>query len=161
MGTKVCSACKLEKPLSSYSKNKTRKDGYQHQCKCCTKAYKEKNKETLKAYDKAYKETHKEYFKEQTKTWRIVNKGAWNATRAKYRASKLKATPSWADLNKIKEFYECCHAFKLYTGEEYHVDHIVPLQGKTVCGLHCESNLQIIKMFENAAKRNYWWPDMP
>lgn len=41
------------------------------------------------------------------------------------------------------------------------VDHIVPLTSRLVCGLHCESNLQILPHIDNARKKNSVWPDMP
>lgn len=67
---------------------------------------------------------------------------------SKYRASKLKACPKWADIEAIKQFYYNCP-------EGYHVDHIIPLQGKYVCGLHVENNLQYLLATENSIKRNY------
>jgi hypothetical protein len=72
---------------------------------------------------------------------------------AKRKANKLNATPSWADLQKIKEIYDNCP-------EGYHVDHIIPLQGMYVCGLHVENNLQYLSASENTSKGNkykYWW----
>jgi hypothetical protein len=75
------------------------------------------------------------------------NKPLFYAYNAKRRASKLNATPNWANLITIKEIYRTCPP-------GYHVDHIVPLQGKLVCGLHCEFNLQHLPASENLSKGN-------
>jgi 5-methylcytosine-specific restriction endonuclease McrA len=70
---------------------------------------------------------------------------------------KINATPAWLtkeDHVQIQELYEIAQAFKLYTGQQYHVDHIVPLQGKNVCGLHVPWNLQVLEASENIRKSN-------
>lgn len=66
---------------------------------------------------------------------------------AKRRASLLKRTPKWADCKAIKEIYKACPV-------GFEVDHIVPLLGKTVCGLHVENNLQYLTKSQNASKGN-------
>jgi hypothetical protein len=76
------------------------------------------------------------------------NKEYYRQKKAKYRAIKIKACPIWADLEAIKHFYYSCP-------EGHHVDHIVPLQGKYVCGLHVPWNLQYLPAKENCSKSNY------
>jgi len=69
---------------------------------------------------------------------------------AKYR------TPLWADLNKIAEIYSECRAVTANTGIQHHVDHIVPIKGKYVCGLHVETNLRVIDAVTNIRKFNHF-----
>lgn len=79
------------------------------------------------------------------------------ASRAKGRAAKLKATPSWLTTEHLKEierFYRVAKILKQISKQEFHVDHIVPLQGENVCGLHVPWNLQILKATVNCGKRN-------
>ena len=140
------------------------------------KLYREENKDYFSNYNKLYREKHLDRLKENRKNhytlnklryskikrvldriYRVNNRAKCNANGAKRRASKLKATPRWLtveNFQEIKELYEIAQAFKLYTGQEYHVDHIVPLQGENVCGLHVPWNLQIILASENIRKSN-------
>ena len=89
---------------------------------------------------------------ETNKRWMDNNPGYGTYKAAKYRASKRKKTPIWADLNKIKAIYENCP-------KGYHVDHIVPLRGETVCGLHVPWNLRVIPAFDNISKSNRFETD--
>lgn len=87
-----------------------------------------------------------------------------NARHAKYKSKKLQAIPKW--FNELDEFViKEAHALvRLRTkliGIKWHVDHIVPLQSKLVCGLHCAANTQVIPAFTNIQKLNRYWPNMP
>lgn len=67
---------------------------------------------------------------------------------AKFRNKRVRqATPKWADLKAIKEFYRACPV-------GYHVDHIVPLKGKDISGLHVLENLQYLLAKDNLKKSN-------
>jgi hypothetical protein len=69
-----------------------------------------------------------------------------NACLAKRRAAKLQRTPAWADHDRIANTYRLAADFGL------EVDHIVPLQGKLVSGLHTHHNLQLLTPTENVRK---------
>lgn len=78
----------------------------------------------------------------------------YNATSAKYRAAKLKATPLWFEKEKVELLYVQSKLLTESTGTKHNVDHIVPLQGELVCGLHCLDNLQVIPALDNISKSN-------
>ena len=105
------------------------------------------NEEKIKVYNKDWYEANKEKKKEYLSVYRKNNKGLLNAYVSKRQADKIKATPSWANLEKIKEIYKNCP-------EGYHVDHIYPLRSEYVCGLHVENNLQYLTAKENMEKSN-------
>lgn len=73
---------------------------------------------------------------------------------AKYRLAKAKAVPAWADLNAINATYVTAARMTDATGILHHVDHIIPINGKEVCGLHVHNNLRVVPYFENTAKGN-------
>lgn len=73
---------------------------------------------------------------------------------AKRRAARLRRTPPWADQKAIRAIYERARRLTVESGVEHHVDHIIPLQGERVSGLHVENNLQVLTGSENSRKRN-------
>ena len=158
---KYCPCCKETKPFDFFSRNKTRKDGLQAYCKSCfattAEKYKEKKKEYQKAYQSNNPDTHKVSTRRASKKWKEQNRAKATAYQVKRKASKLKATPMWLssfDLLKITCLYQVARMRSQESGQEWHVDHIVPLKGKTVCGLHVPWNLRVITAVENMAKNN-------
>jgi HNH endonuclease. len=81
-----------------------------------------------------------------------LDSGKYKAKVAKRKALKLRATPIWANLKDIENFYRKCPI-------GYQVDHIIPLQGDNVCGFHVLNNLQYLTASENASKKNNWNPE--
>lgn len=92
------------------------------------------------------------------------NKPLFVAHSKKRKAAMKSSVPLWdKELDQLV-FYEAYRLAKQRTdttGTVHHVDHIVPLRGKTVCGLHNAYNLAVIPARENATKSNRWWPQMP
>ena len=132
---KQCGKCGEHKCLTMFYDDKSKKDGKQSYCEECVKAYYQENKEA-RAAQKA------QHYQE--------NKEAFAAHAAKRRAIKLQRTPHWlteAHYSEIKEIYTSCP-------EGHHVDHIVPLQGENVSGLHVPWNLQHLTAEENLSKSN-------
>jgi len=159
----LCKACKKiqkkEYKATPFFKELKRAQGKRHYRKHreelleYRKEYYEANKEDwTKRFLKAYYNNKKKYA-DRAKKDRGKFPGRHRACTAKYRASKLQATPLWADLDKIKKIYE-----KAVLMEGMEVDHIIPLQNNLVCGLHCENNLQILPMVKNRSKGNKFKP---
>lgn len=142
-------------------KNKAYREAHKEIIKEKRKVYDEGNKEKRAAYHernadrrKLYYEMNKERIKAYYRLYIAAKRAEYAARTIKRKALKLKATPVWSDLNKITKIYRCCKQLSEITGVKHHVDHIVPLKGKTVCGLHVEYNLRIITATENLGKGN-------
>lgn len=89
--------------------------------------------------------------------WKKLNKGKNNFYTAKRRAAKLLRTPAWLsniDLERIKNEYRVADLLSKLTGRSWHVDHIIPLQGTNVSGLHVPNNLRAIPEYQNVSKSN-------
>ena len=129
------------------NKDKIIKHRQSEKYKTTKKLYRLNNIEFLKQISKNYYLNNKDKIKQYSKEYRLKNPNFKRFHCAKRRATKLNATPKFANLNKIKEIYKNCP-------KGYVVDHIVPLQGKNVCGLHVEWNLQYLTPLENSSKYN-------
>ena len=116
------------------------------------KSYKKHKVERLKQAS-AYEKAHPERSRRKAKIYQQNNRGKVNAIAAKRRASLKKATPAWANLDLIREFYEDADALRV-TGFKWHVDHIIPLKHDLVCGLHVHNNLQLLVSSVNISKSN-------
>lgn len=122
-------------------------------------AYYKANKESISAKAKETYINNAESIKRKSLEWKKSNKAKHNSGCMKRYAQKMNATPKWLsleDLYNITKFYEIAQTKTAETGEVWHVDHIIPLQGSNVCGLHVPWNLQVITASENCAKRNIY-----
>lgn len=90
-----------------------------------------------------------EQAKIKARLWRKNNPKHHNALTTAHKKVVKQRTPGWASLQKIVEFYKNCP-------DGYQVDHIIPLRGKKVSGLHVVENLQYLTAKENRNKSNYY-----
>ena len=184
MESKICKGCKLKLPVCRFNNHSATKDGLRSKCIECRRLeqieYRQKNPEKIKELyrvlderkrndpksvnkkrirNKIYNSTKVGKIKNKIRlnNWKIKNKDKYIALRSFRRAYKKNATPNCLtkdDRKNIIEFFTVCQMFKLYTGQEYHVDHIVPLVNENICGLHVPWNLQILSAFDNLSKSN-------
>lgn len=90
----------------------------------------------------------------QGKAWRDKNPSKARK-KVKDRKNLVKiATPPWADFNKMNQFYYEAKSLTIETGVLHTVDHIIPLRGVDVCGLHVHNNMQVLTYFDNYSKSN-------
>lgn len=158
---KICSKCHIEKPFSQFHKRNTRPCGYVSHCIECkaiarknhyslnqdkelvmNRKWKEENYESILEYAKNYKTEHREHFTMLE-----------NIRRSKQVSSSILNGDEWNDFVN-EEIYELRKIRSDETKIEWHVDHIVPLQGKNVSGLHVWYNLQLLPAKMNLQKSN-------
>ena len=178
---RCCTKCSESKSVLEFPKHRRMLGGVGPRCKVCKseddRLYRACNKDRLakrkansyqedkskqRLRSQRYYEANKELVKARSKKWREENPEQFKKTRdachkkkpwikrsaATFRKLRIKrATPAWANLGAIKEFYK-------NKPDGHHVDHIIPLQGKDVCGLHVLENLQYLTAEENLRKGN-------
>ena len=170
-----CSRCKKELPLENFcKKNNTR--GFQYSCKSCMasaqRQWKINNPLRIKEISKkAYLKDREKQIQDSMRYWSsrspedraaYLRKYRQNNPKVKFRETmkyfkRLKRTPPWltpTQKEEIKNFYLLRDDARILTGENYHVDHIIPLQGKLICGLHVPWNLQVLPASINLSKNN-------
>ena len=130
------------------------------------KEYLKNNKEKLLPaiikYQTAYYESNREKLLQARREYVQLNPEKLAAQSAKRKAARSQRTPGWltqTDYAIMDSFYAQARAMSDQTGEKYHVDHIVPLRGKKVSGLHVPSNLRVIPAAENIRKFNHYQPN--
>ena len=127
------------------------------------KVYSEQNKEKIGNYQKEYRKKNSAIIKEKRKDYlteyRAQNRG-FIALKNRRRKEQLKLnqTPAWTNLKQINIIYRQAKRLSNIEGRQYHVDHIIPLNGELVSGLHVIENLQIIIAKENLSKGNKYEP---
>lgn len=173
MITKPCTKCGEIKPAHEFYVDKRNRNGLQSQCKACcilnAKSYEERHADKIKARRKIYYENNAderralsrrirnrnvELARERCKDWRRQNPHLVNAGSAKRRAIINRTTPSWANQEKIELQYFMARFLTEISGLSHEVDHIIPIRGRNVCGLHVETNLRVVLASENRSKSN-------
>lgn len=112
------------------------------------------NTEKVKKANISWNRKNRERLKAQSAIWRASNRPRVNALEAARRSAKLLAVPKWADIGSILNIYAEARRITDQTGIQHVVDHVIPLRGKNVCGLHVLENLRVIQATENSVKHN-------
>ena len=172
MREKLCKKCGTKKPETDFSKQTRRGCGLQSKCKKCDAEYRINNMVSVSAAKARWaaanpeksKQIKKNYF-ENNKTESLARIAAWKRAHPGWRAKdnlrrrSAAAVVPWANEFFIREVYDLARLRTKVCGFKWHVDHIVPLRSKLVCGLHVENNLQVIPAAQNQSKGNRTWPD--
>ena len=137
--SKKCSSCGVIRAIHEFHKNSSMLDGHRSNCKQCKKI--------------------------ADSDWRKNNQHRKNSCNSARRAKQQKATPKWVDSvhkSKIFMLYKIAKILSEFTGNLYHVDHIMPLNHRHCSGLHVWWNLRVLPAKENMKKSNnlpdkeYW-----
>lgn len=157
---KTCTCCKESKQESEYYKDERNKSGLQARCKPCMKQatalWKSKNTGRIQQYTEEYRAKTKEHRALVKKAYYEKNKEkalAYVRNRELLKRNQKIIIDDF-DTFVLEEAYHLSALRYDITGLKWHVDHIVPLQGKQVCGLHKAINFQVIPAELNRKKYN-------
>lgn len=178
---KACTHCNQVKPFAAFYTSSTHKSGYVSWCKVCeserskaktqrnrdarlskAKQWRDANKDKQTASTQAWRKSNPERTAAMYRDWAERNRDKVNAKWMKRDAAKKSRTPSWLtedDYWMIEQAYDIAAKRKEVLGFDWHVDHIIPLQGKNVSGFHVPWNLQVIPAKLNQQKSNKFDPN--
>jgi len=153
---KLCSYCKTEKPVEDFYK---RKGKPRSECKSCSNTQNKAtvSKEAKLRGQRKYREKNREALNKKHSEYKKANRHIHNAQWYRYYTKKKKSCPDWLteeQHKQIQDIYQHARDCELVSGEKYHVDHIIPLQGENISGLHVPWNLQVLPADINIAKSN-------
>lgn len=168
---KTCKPCCNEKARKDYASDielsRAKKNAYQQKWNEKNREWKneraklwsKRNPGRCSEYTLAWQEKNKEKHRQYRVEYERKAKSVSNARCARRKAAKIQRTPDWLTDDHhflISEIYKASQERSDMTGVPHHVDHIVPLRGKKVSGLHVPWNLQVITASENLSKLNKW-----
>jgi ABC-type nitrate/sulfonate/bicarbonate transport system substrate-binding protein len=127
-----------------------------------TKEWRNANRDKCADNQRKWNSQNREKRNDLSRKWRAQNRDVMVSLKAKRRADILSRTPKWLtkdDLWMIREAYTLAKLRTRLTGIAWQVDHVIPLRGKKVSGLHVPSNLQVIPEHVNLKKGNRYAVD--
>lgn len=163
--TKLCPKCNKTLPTTSFFKNKSRYDGLQGYCKQCKctrdRQYDAEHRDKINGAARQRRSTGdtRQAHLDALKKYRAKSQSIRTKLQMARKSAKLKRTPAWLtefDLLKIKCLYQLAAMRNRESDQSWHVDHIIPLQGANVCGLHVPGNLRVIPAIDNMRKSNQY-----
>ena len=164
---KVClGPCGEEKSLEEFGNDKNKKSGKGSRCKPClakaAREYRASDPNRSREISRKYRENSRDKERRRYTRYNKQNPEVRANLAAYRRAMQKNATPSWLSekhKSQIKEIYKSSKSLSDKFGLVFQVDHIVPLCGENVCGLHVPWNLQILEKTLNKAKSNSYDPE--
>lgn len=179
--SRCCRICNGNFPLERFPRYKnTSFIGYRYRqyCKDCDKARKAKwragrldkhnakglewvrnNPDKRKISSKKWRDRNPDKCRELKARWLSKNKDIALSYTSNRRRRVRNATPKWVtdtDMCVMRSMYLECRRISSESGVPHHVDHVIPLKGKNVCGLHVPYNLRIIPKHDNLMKSNHF-----
>ena len=145
---KFCSKCQETLPVAMFCKNKSVKSGLSSRCRQCLR-------QDRLLFELLNPERYKEIIlgrTERTRQRRLIDPVYRRANRLWNRAKSRSKIPPWAGFS---DFYPVC-AKVIAAGPGYEIDHIIPLKGKLVSGLHVPSNVRVVLIAVNQKKSNHY-----